>query len=341
MAARVWEAQKTMSEGKQLLFNKKLARILAQHGLLDEDQADQALVAAEKDDVCLDQRLLEDNQVSEPALIGCVAAESGLAPIDLQRYQPPADALDTLTPDLATHYQILPLARLNGLLTVAIANPYDVLAIDDLRVITGLDVHPVISSSLRIGECIERLYRKGAKNEHENEKTAPRPAPQAATAPAPTPLGRNFLDGHDWPTFALANEQFADHLKKTGLASESSLNKAREQDNHGLAEHLVDMGAIKENDLAAALVSWRGTPYIDPDCHLDDPEAAQALPWEAARRYGMVPLDFCGKVLTAASCHFLDEPITLAIEEATDCRLKCLVCTLGAVRRYHKLQPAA
>ena len=109
----------------------------------------------------------------------------------------------------------------------------------------------------------------------------------------------------------------------------------------GLKDKVALVAATSKGLGKAAAMSLAGEGCRVTMCARNTDVLAKAAEEVRQATGAQVPLDFCGKVLTVASCHFLDEPITRAIEEATGCRLKCLVCTLGAVRRYHKLRPAA
>ncbi len=80
----------------------------------------------------------------------------------------------------------------------------------------------------------------------------------------------------------------------------------------------------------------RDRPRPQPGRHIVDSRAVESIPAAATRRYGLVPLDRMGEVLSVASCHHLDETIRRAIERHAGCRLALTVATVGEVRAYHE-----
>ncbi len=74
------------------------------------------------------------------------------------RVRPTEEALDTLPQDSARYYGVLPLSRVGSVLTVALANPFDVLKLDDVELVTKCDIRPVVSTDVAISRAIERHY---------------------------------------------------------------------------------------------------------------------------------------------------------------------------------------
>ena len=148
-------------------FDKKLASILEKRGLIASDRREEALAVAERDDRSLTDVLVADCGVGELDLVGCVAEEMNLPPIDLGKTQFQDAAIETLPEDLASYYGVLPVARLGKILTLAVANPFDVLTLDDVKIVTGCELLPVVSSDLAISKGITRAYNAGASEMQE------------------------------------------------------------------------------------------------------------------------------------------------------------------------------
>ncbi len=148
-------------------FDKRLKGILTKAGLVTSGDVDDCIREALDLKQPLSQVLVDRNLVDERAMIGSVAREMNIPPIDLSRMEVTNDALESLPPDLAEYYGVLPVARLGNLLTVAVANPYDVLKLDDVGLVTGCQLMPVVSTEEAIRNCINRVY-KSSEQEMEN-----------------------------------------------------------------------------------------------------------------------------------------------------------------------------
>jgi type IV pilus assembly protein PilB len=141
-------------------FDRKLKTILLKRGLITEEDANSAQATADETSKELSNVLLDKGLVEEKDLIAAVAKEMNVPPIDVNKVFVADDVLEALPQDLATYYGILPIAKLDNMLTIAVSNPFDVLKLDDVRIVTGCDVRPVVSTDNSIQEAIRRNYNK-------------------------------------------------------------------------------------------------------------------------------------------------------------------------------------
>jgi len=139
-------------------FDKRLKSILIKHGLLDNERADSMVALAEKDDKGLTDILLNNRAVAESDILGVVGQEMNIPPVDLTRVEPSEEALECLPQDMARYYGILPIAKLGKIITMAVSNPFDILRLDDARIITGCDIRPVVSTVRSIEKAIAKAY---------------------------------------------------------------------------------------------------------------------------------------------------------------------------------------
>ena len=139
-------------------FDRKLQSIVAKRQLVPQAQLEATFRQAEEEQKSLCEMLLERNLVEERVLVGVIAEEMNIPPVDLDRVRPTEEALDTLPQDSARYYGVLPLSRVGSVLTVALANPFDVLKLDDVELVTKCDIRPVVSTDVAISRAIERHY---------------------------------------------------------------------------------------------------------------------------------------------------------------------------------------
>ncbi len=145
-------------------FARKLKVILEKAGKLTTEQGDELLQEARRDKRPLSEIAVKKGVVSEPELLALVAAAANVAPIDLDRVRVNDDVLADVTAELANEYRIFPVDKIGQLITVAVANPFDVLKLDDLRIITGCELRIVVSTEEAIERRIATAYRSAEES---------------------------------------------------------------------------------------------------------------------------------------------------------------------------------
>lgn len=140
--------------------DKKLASMLCKSGLLTEEQRDQGLAESEIANISLTQWLIDKSVCSGDLLLTTVAAEMNYYPLSLPNLSCDPAALESVSEEQANNYMVLPVARMGKLLTLAVCNPFDVLLLDDLKIITGCDIIPVLALETDLKKAIDRAYKK-------------------------------------------------------------------------------------------------------------------------------------------------------------------------------------
>jgi type IV pilus assembly protein PilB len=144
-------------------FDKRLKNILVKRGCLTVKAAEDALVSAEREGRSLSQVLVDQKLLAERDLISAVAVEMRMPPIDVHRVQIEESVLEALPQDLAKYYGVLPIAKIGDILTLAVSNPFDILKLDDIRIVTGCNIRPVVSTEMSIQSAIAKAYDKSAQ----------------------------------------------------------------------------------------------------------------------------------------------------------------------------------
>ncbi len=144
-------------------FDKRLKNILVKRGCLTTRMAEEAFQAAERDGKSLAQIVTEQKLLDEKSLIAAVAVEMRLPPIDISRVTVEDTILEALPQDLAKYYGVLPVGKIGDVLTLAVSNPFDILKLDDIRIVTGCNIRPVLSTEHAIQAAIARAYDKSAQ----------------------------------------------------------------------------------------------------------------------------------------------------------------------------------
>lgn len=140
-------------------MEEKLGAYLVKNGLLTEGQLREAV--KEKKDT--GQRLISvlnaRNYVSESKLLAQLSNLYRMEVVDLDYVIPDQKILERIPAEKAYHYEVLPLDVKGRYLTVAMVDPTDINAIEDLRFITGKEIEPVLVSESSIRDALDRYYK--------------------------------------------------------------------------------------------------------------------------------------------------------------------------------------
>lgn len=138
---------------------QRLGDILVDAGVLTEEQLQQALDEQEKTNEKLGKVLVDLGLVKEETIVSHLGAHLGMPTIDLSEVKDIDPNVRKLIPDFFVRRQLLvPIAKEKNTLTVAMADPMNVLALDDIVLMTGCRVAPVIASELDVKTAIEKYY---------------------------------------------------------------------------------------------------------------------------------------------------------------------------------------
>jgi type IV pilus assembly protein PilB len=138
---------------------KQLGDILLDDGLVNPDQLATALQEQRRLGRSLGRVLVDLGMVTEGQLVAALATQIGLPFVDLSEYQVDANAVLSVTAAVARRHVALPIAYEEGRLVVAMADPANVFAVDDIRSMTGREVKPVVATKADLLAAIDRYHR--------------------------------------------------------------------------------------------------------------------------------------------------------------------------------------
>jgi type IV pilus assembly protein PilB len=140
---------------------KQLGQILLEEGLLTQEQLDRALEQHRNTPKSLGRVLIDLGFIRERDLVKALAQQVGLDFVDLSEYPVEATATTLLPEQLARRYRALPIAEHDGRLLVAMSDPANVYALDDIRSVTGRDVQPVVATAQDVEQAINKYAQLG------------------------------------------------------------------------------------------------------------------------------------------------------------------------------------
>jgi type IV pilus assembly protein PilB len=167
-----------------------LTDVIVDLGFVEQGVMDEAVARAEDAGQLPERLLVKDGTLSEDQLARAVAERFGLDHLDLSLYRVDPDAAKLVTPAAAKRYQALPVSFADErTLLVAMSDPANVLALDDIGIMTGYEVRPAVASSTDVDTLLERLedpdFGNGATAPIDDDGEAAEPQKPPPSGPGP------------------------------------------------------------------------------------------------------------------------------------------------------------
>ena len=138
--------------------NRRLGDLLVADGLLSADQLKKALAEQKGSPEKLGSILVRLNFVNEDQLIGFLSRQYGVPSITLAQLDIDPDVLKLVPSPIARKYEVIPVRKMGNSLALAMADPTNVFALDDISFMTNLQVLPLVASQTAIKKAIDRTY---------------------------------------------------------------------------------------------------------------------------------------------------------------------------------------
>ncbi len=140
----------------------RLADLLLERGLLTPEQLERAQALSRGGQGSLAGVLVRERLVPEEVLLRILAEQNGLPFVSLKDTPVDEAAVRSFAPKLAAHYRVMPIRIDSGVLTLAVSNPFDMAATEDIETNLGYRVERVLACAADIAEAIRRHYGVGA-----------------------------------------------------------------------------------------------------------------------------------------------------------------------------------
>ena len=136
----------------------RLGELLTKASLITQDQLKEALRVQKETGGKLGETLIKLGFVSEEDITECLSQQFGVPSINLQHFEIDSGVIKLIPGDVARKYNILPVNKTGATITIAMADPTNVFAMDDIKFMTGYNVEPVVASELGIKAAIDSYY---------------------------------------------------------------------------------------------------------------------------------------------------------------------------------------
>jgi general secretion pathway protein E/type IV pilus assembly protein PilB len=138
-----------------------ITEMLLDKGLISPEQLAEALDLHKKEGLRIDRALVQLGHVSEEKLLGVMGEQLSIPTVDLTTVSIDVETLRSLPAKLVYRKHLVPVSRTNGTLTVATCDPFDLYAFDELQLLTGLEIKPVLAPQSEIDKVIKANYGVG------------------------------------------------------------------------------------------------------------------------------------------------------------------------------------
>ncbi|MBI5573589.1 MAG: type IV-A pilus assembly ATPase PilB [Elusimicrobia bacterium] len=149
-----------------MALKKKLGDLLVEVGIITPQQLQDAMEEQKRKGGKLGLILMSLGYITEDVLLAFLGKQCGVSYVSLSEYgEIPEDIIKSVPESVVRHQTLLPIAREGNVLTIAMADPLNVFATDDLRLMTGNEINVVIASESEIKAAIEKYYGTKASME--------------------------------------------------------------------------------------------------------------------------------------------------------------------------------
>ena len=137
---------------------QRLGQLLTRAGVITEAQLNDALEVHRAAGNPIGRVLVDLGYASQGEILSVMAKQIGIEYVDFAERHPQPEAIVLVAREMASRYTLMPVEVKDGVLLVAMADPQNVLALDDLRILTGQEIKPAISTKDDILAAIDEYY---------------------------------------------------------------------------------------------------------------------------------------------------------------------------------------
>lgn len=198
-------------------FGERIADVLIEDGLLLPAQLAEATEIQKKEGGRLLKILTDKQFVTEQDMVISMGRCLDTPPINLSKVRIPEEVMNLVPKDMARAYKLSPVAKLGNKLFVAMADPLNVLALDDLRQRTRLEIMPMITTERAVTEALSGVGSAAAAMDEVMQKAAQESAAEVeevSGSKEDIDLDRLAVSGEDAPVIKIVNLMLVQALKE-------------------------------------------------------------------------------------------------------------------------------
>jgi len=147
-----------LASGQNFLSKKPLGEILVEFGFLSLDNLHKALAKQKSTGKKIGELLVSEGFITETDLLQVLEFQLGIPHVRLEQFKIDKATCFLVPESFARRHKVIPISEKNGVLTLAMEDPLNMIAIDDIKLFTGMEIQPVIATSDDINKAIDKNY---------------------------------------------------------------------------------------------------------------------------------------------------------------------------------------
>jgi type IV pilus assembly protein PilB len=172
----------------------RIGELLLKEKRITPDQLQQALNHQKANGGKLGYNLVKLGIVKDDEITALLSKQYGVPSINLTQFEIDPAVIKLIPAETAHKYQIVPLSRAGATLTIAMTDPTNVFAMDDIKFMTGYNVEPVVASETAVTDAVLRYYPTGGAKQSTPSKAAAQSAPSIAGGPSALDMATKGLE---------------------------------------------------------------------------------------------------------------------------------------------------
>src|SRR5688572_22415029 len=233
----------------------KLGELLLKENMVTPQQLQEALAHQKMNGGKLGKAFVHLGYVRDEEITSLLSRQYGVPSINLDHFEVDPAIIKIIPAETARKYQILPLSRSGATLTIAMADPTNVFAMDDIKFMTGYNVEPVVASETSLEEAIEKYY--GSTRSLTLKTDALGSALGAGLKLGDAPSLKEMLEG---PSLSF------DDMAAVGLSEVDIDSLAQDEadvETVASGDDEIDLGALAKSSEAAPVIKLSNVLLID------------------------------------------------------------------------------
>src|SRR5262245_7232106 len=220
----------------------KLGELLLKENMVTPQQLQEALAHQKMNGGKLGKAFVSLGYVRDEEITSLLSRQYGVPSINLDHFEVDPAIIKNIPAETARKYQILPLSRSGATLTIAMADPTNVFAMDDIKFMTGYNVEPVVASETSLEDAIEKYYGSTRSLQLKQETGG------GSAAAGPGPSLKDIMEGPGLTFDDMASVGLSEVDIDSLAEEEGEVETVKTEDDE------IDLGALAKSSEAAPVV---------------------------------------------------------------------------------------
>ena len=148
-----------MSSAKRII-SKTIGQLLLEKGVIKQAQLDEGMKIQKEKGGLLGQILAGLGYVTEEQIAQAITVQYGFPYLPLANYEMDEAAIKMVTENIVRQYCLIPIDKIGNTVTIAMADPLNTQAVEDIELVTGCSIQIFVSTATDIKQAIDKFYKK-------------------------------------------------------------------------------------------------------------------------------------------------------------------------------------